>query len=109
MTIHHDELPSRRTRRGSCRRRDGLIQKVEPLFLKSDPPSGDNGNGSKSEGEGFSTLITEGEIEEDGIRSIIIVSGEGDLFHAGKRDLQIDCFTPFPSGHLKVKNIPFDP
>ena len=72
--------------RGLFRRFDGLGQKCKPLVLEGDPPSGNDGNGGESEGKGFFRLITEGEVEENGVRSIKIVSGAGDLFHAGKGD-----------------------
>jgi hypothetical protein len=65
---------------------DGLFQVVEPLLLKGDPPPGNNDNGSKPNGERLFGLISKGEVEEDRIRTIIIVSGEKDFLHPGERD-----------------------
>jgi len=69
--------------------------------LEGDPPSGNDGNGGKPEGESLSPVILEGEVEQDGVRSIIIVSGEGDLSHPGKGDCQVDLFPFLARGHLK--------
>jgi hypothetical protein len=79
------------------------------LFLEGDPPSGNDGNRSKPEGERFPPLIAKGEVEENGVRSIIVVSGTGDLFHTGKGDFQIDLFTLFSFRHLKEQQISLDP
>ena len=99
----------RGTGRGLRRRTDGFGQKVEPLSLEGDPTPGNDGDGSESEGEGFPPLITKGEVEEDGVRSIIIISGTGDLFHTGKGDFQIDLFSAFSFGHLEEQYISLNP
>jgi hypothetical protein len=99
----------RGTGRGLRRRRDGLRQEIKPLLLEGDPTPGNDGDGSESEGERLPTLITKGEVEEDGIRSIIIISGTGDLFHTGKGDFQIDLFTIFSFRNLKEKHISLNP
>ncbi len=80
---------------------NGLGQVVKPLPLEDNPPSGDEGNGSKPQGESLFILISKGEVEENGIRPIIVVSGEEDLLHSGKGDSYIDLFTSLPLGYLK--------
>jgi hypothetical protein len=57
------------------------------LFLKRNPSSGDEGNRRKSQGEGLFGRIAKREIEEDGIRPIIIIAGEEDLIHLGEGDV----------------------
>jgi len=47
-------------------------------------------------------LIPKGEVEKDGIRSIIIVPGEEDLVCSGKGNPQIDLFAPPPLRNLKT-------
>jgi len=54
--------------------------------LECDPPSGNEGNGCKPQGKGFLCLIAEGEVEEDRIRSIIIIPREEDLLHLRERN-----------------------
>jgi hypothetical protein len=54
------------------------------LFLKRNPSSGDEGNRRESQGEGLFGRIAKREIEEDGIRPIIIIAGEEDLIHLGE-------------------------
>jgi hypothetical protein len=71
---------------GTSQSVDGLSQVVKPFLLKGNPPPGNNGYGSKPNGERLFGLISKGEIEEDGIRPIIIVTGEEELFHPGERD-----------------------
>jgi hypothetical protein len=54
-------------------------------------------------------LISKGEIEEDGIRPIIIVTGEEELFHPGERDFKMDFFNTLALRSLKKEEILFDP
>jgi hypothetical protein len=54
-------------------------------------------------------LISKGEVKEDGIRSIIIITGEEDLLHLGEGNFQMDSLSPLPPRSLKVKFIFFDP
>ena len=88
---------------------DNLGQVVKPFPLKGNSPSGNEGYGSKPQGEGLFSPIPKGEVKENGIRPIIVVSGEEDLLHSGKRDLHIDLFTTLSLGYLKKQHIPFDP
>ncbi len=71
----------------TCRFFDSLGQECEPLLLEGNPAPGDDDTGGKSEGEGFLLLVKEGKIKEDGVRAVIVVSGEDDLVHIGKGDL----------------------
>jgi hypothetical protein len=87
----------------------GLGQVVKPSLLEGNPPSGNEGNGSKPQGEGLFSLISIGQVEENGIRPIVVVSGEEDPFHSGKGNLQIDLFTTLSLGYLKEQHIPFEP
>jgi len=65
---------------------DGLFQVVEPLLLKGDPPPGNDGNRGEANGERLLGFLSKGEVEEDRIRTIVIVSGENDFLHSGERD-----------------------
>jgi len=70
--------------------------------LKGNPPSWNQGNWGKPHGKGFLCFIPEGEVEEDGICTIIIVPGEENLFCFGKGNLQVDLFTFFPFWNRKA-------
>jgi hypothetical protein len=94
--------------RGLALRVDGFGQVVQPFLLKSDPPSWNQGDGGKSHGKGLLGLISEGKVEKDCIRSIIIVPGEEDFFCSGEGDLQVDLFTPLPFRNLKTDYIFLD-
>jgi hypothetical protein len=87
---------------------DGFSQVVHPFLLKSDPPSWNQGDGSKSHGKGLLGFISKGKVEKDCIRSIIIVPGKEDLFCSEKGDSQIDLFTPLPLRNLKTDHIFLD-
>jgi hypothetical protein len=54
-------------------------------------------------------LIAKGEIEKDGIYSIIIIPGEKDLRHLGEGNFQLDPFAAFPFWNFKVKLVCFNP
>jgi hypothetical protein len=56
------------------------------LLLEGDPAPGDDDTGGKSEGEGFLLLVTEGKVKEDGVRAVIVVSGEENLLHGREGD-----------------------
>ena len=79
----------------------GLGQVVKPFPLEGNPPPGNEGNGSKPQGEGLFSLISKGEVEEDGIRPIEIVSGEEEFLQFGEGDFQIDLFTFLARGYPK--------
>jgi hypothetical protein len=70
--------------------------------LKGNPPSWNESDGSKSHSEGLLGFISKGEVEKDGIGSIIIVPGEEDLVCPGKGNSQIDLFAPLPFLNRKV-------
>ena len=87
----------------------GLGEVIEPFLLKDNPPPGNEGDGSKSQGEGFLSLIPKGEVEEDRIRAIVVVPGKEDLLDFGKGNLQVNLLiTPFP-GYSKEQYFPLDP
>jgi hypothetical protein len=60
---------------------------MKPFFLECDPSSGNEGDGSKPQGERLFCLIAKGEIEEDGVRPVIIITGKEDLLHFGEGNL----------------------
>ena len=65
---------------------DNLGQVVKPYPLEGNPPSGNEGNGSKPQGEGLFSLISKGQVEEDGVRPIVIVSGKENFLQFGEGD-----------------------
>jgi len=50
-------------------------------------------------------LIAKGEIEEDRIRSIVIIATEEDLLHLGERNFQTDSLAPLPFRSLEGKRV----
>jgi len=73
------------------------------LLLKSDPPSRNDGDRGKSHGVGFPVLILKGEVEDDGIGSVIIVPGEKDFFCFRQGNLQTDLFAALPFRNREAK------
>jgi len=54
-------------------------------------------------------LIAKGEIEEDGICAIIIISGEEDLLHFGEGNFQMDSLTLLSFWSFEGKLVCFNP
>jgi hypothetical protein len=77
--------------------------------LERNPSSGNEGNGREPQGERLLGFIAKGEIEKDGIDSIIIITGEKDLRHFGEGNFQLDPFASFPFWNFKVKLVSFNP
>jgi len=54
-------------------------------------------------------LIAKGEIEEDRIGPIVIITGEENLLHFGRWDVQMNSLTTLPFRNFKAKLAFFDP
>lgn len=99
----------RKKGRGLARGLDDLGKVVKPFPLKGNPPSGNEGDGGKPQGEGVLSLIPKGEVEEHRIRTIVVVTGKEDRLDFGEGNPQVDPLTIPSPGHLKEQNVTLNP
>jgi hypothetical protein len=88
---------------------EDLAQTIKPLFLKRNPPPGNNGDGGETEGKDFIVFPPEGEIEKVRIGAVVIVPGDENSIHSAYRHVNGNGIATLPARNLEKEVPSFDP